>query len=151
MPQNTIQDPSDLVYTEEVQTFTTWKNNNDQKAIFKLVTDKTLAGSHPKFGADCKAVHFLLVEIEPGKSKRIPTEYDQAIRTVNPKTGQVVGGLCPWLTKVGEEDIVVHKSLDYKAAWQEQEVQEVAQAMKKEQDLRDALAEIEKRKAGKKK
>jgi len=139
-------DPSDYVYTDIVETFSEWKNNNTDTANFKLLMDNKRPGSDSRHGVDCKASVFLPVRLEPGQSIKLPKEYDQAIRKVCPKTGQVVGGLCPWLVKVGEEDIVVHSSLDYKAAFQEQEAMELMKAMKKENELRDALKELEKRK-----
>jgi hypothetical protein len=139
-------DPSDYVYSEQTETFSTWKNNNSEKAVFRLLTHLKKPGKHPKFGADCKGSVFLRVEIEPGATKQLPSEYDQAIRAVSPVSGQVVGGLCPWLTKVGEEDVVVHTSLDYKTALMEEEAKLLAASLKKENELRDALAELEKRK-----
>ncbi len=137
---------SDLIYSEEIETFSHWENNNDQKAVFRLVDDRKVKGTDKMYGVDCQGTHFLHVEVLPGKKVKIPSLYDQAIRTVNHKTGQIVGGLCPWLTKIGEEDIVIHKSLDYKSAMQDIEVKEMAETLKKEDELRAALAVIEKRK-----
>jgi len=84
------------------------------------------------------------IEILPGKTVRLPTKYDQAIRWVSSKTGEAVQGLCPWLTKVGEEDIVVHSSLDYKSAMKDQEALDMVAVLKRKQELQDALAQLEK-------
>jgi hypothetical protein len=143
---NQLQDPSDYVYSEKTEQFTTWKNTNDKAASFRLLTHEKRRGKHPKFGADAKGSVFLKIEIAPGESKQLPSEYDQAIRKVCPKTGQIVGGLCPWLTKVGEEKVVIHTSLDYKTAIEGEEARQLVAAMRKENELRDALDELEKRK-----
>lgn len=145
----TTPDVSEFVYTEQKETFSTWKNNNDATARFRLLTDKKVVGrpnKNHKESGDCKVSVFLNVVIEPGATKLIPTEYDDAIRKVSKKTGQVVGGLCPWLTKVGEEDVVIHTSLDYKSAFQEEEARQLVDTMKKENELRAALELIQKRK-----
>lgn len=139
-------DPSDFVYSEVTETYSTWKNNNKDKATFRLLMHTKRRGVHKQFGADCQGSEFLRVDIEPGQSVKLLKEFDQAIRTVDQKTGLVVGGLCPWLTKEGEENLVVHKSLDYMAAFQEEEAMNYIQAVKKENELKDALKEIEKRK-----
>jgi hypothetical protein len=140
-------DPSDMVYSERTETFSTWKNTNDKKATFRLLTNEKRAGKHPKEGANCKGSVFLRVEIEPGQTRTLPSEYDQAIRKVDQKTGQVVGGLCPWLTKTGEEEIVVHKSLDYKSAFLNEEALNLVKTLAKEEELRNALKVLEDRKA----
>jgi hypothetical protein len=147
--QNKLINPNDFIYTEKSETYSTWRNDNDRTAVFKLLTDKKITKNSSRRmnnGEPVQGSIFLNVKIEPGESKQLPSEYDQAIRTVSPKTGQVVGGLCPWLVKVGEEDIVVHVSLDYKTSIMETEALELAKSMKKETELRAALAELERRK-----
>lgn len=137
------QELSNFVYSEKTESFSTWKNNNDKPARFNLLTHQKMRGKHRKFGADCKASVFLKIEIQPGETKQLPSEFDQAIRKVSAKTGQIVGGLCPWLTKEGEEDMVVHKSLDYKSAFQEAEAYKAIEAFKKEDELKKALKVLE--------
>jgi hypothetical protein len=146
MNKNKI-DPSDLVFSEKTETFSEWTNNNDQTAVFRLLTHEKRPGNHRQFGPDCQASLFLPVTVEPGQTIKLPSVYDQSIRKVNEKTGQVVGGLCPWLVKTGEEDIIVHRSLDYKAAFLQEEAKELVEGMKKENELREALATLEKHKA----
>jgi hypothetical protein len=141
---------NELVYSEQTQTFTTWKNNNNVAATFRLLTHEKRKGrqniNHQNNG-DCLMSVFLKVVVQPGEQIRLPSEYDSAIRKVSERTGEVVGGLCPWLTKVGEEDIVINKSLDYKIAIMEEQAQNTIDALKKENQLRSALDEIEKAKA----
>ncbi len=149
MQNQSLINPNDFVYSEQKETFSTWRNDNDKPAVFKLLTDKKVTknrSKHMNNGEQVQGSIFLPVRVEPGQSIQLPSEYDQAIRTVSPKTNQVVGGLCPWLIKVGEEDLVVHVSLDYKTSIMETEALELAKAMKKENELRSALAELEKRK-----
>lgn len=137
------QELSNFVYSERTESFSQWKNTNNVVARFKLLTDKKRKGIHKRFGADCQASCFLVVEIQPGQTKSLPSEYDQAIRKVSPKTGQVVGGLCPWLTKIGEEDVVVHKSLDYKNAIETEQAFDMVAALAQEDKLKAALATLQ--------
>jgi hypothetical protein len=139
-------DPSEYVYSETQETFSEWKNNNDVKAVFRLLTNEKRVGKNIRYGADCQGSTFRTIVIEPGHTIKLQKEYDQAIRTVSTATGLVVGGLCPWLTKIGEENITVHTSLDYKTAFQEEEAITLMKALKKENELREALKELEKRK-----
>jgi hypothetical protein len=142
---------SEFVYNEVKEAYTTWKNNNDKTARFQLVTDEKKPGStrpgtlaKPEEARRCKMTCILKVELAPGKTLRLPTKYDQAIRWVSPKTGEAVQGLCPWLTKVGQEDIVVHSSLDYKSAMRDQEALDMVAVMKRKNELQEALAQLEK-------
>lgn len=147
---NKLINPNDFVYTEKSSTFSTWRNDNDKPAVFKILTDKKVTKNNSRRmnnGEQCQGSIFLNVIIQPGETKQLPSEYDQAIRTVSPRSGQVVGGLCPWLVKVGEEDVVVHISLDYKASMMEAEAMQLVASMKKETELRAALDELERRKA----
>ena len=149
MENQKLINPNDFVYTEKSATYSTWRNDNDKPAVFRLLTDKKITKNNSKRNNNGESVQgsiFLSVRLEPGQTTQLPSEYDQAIRTVSPKTGQVVGGLCPWLIKVGEEDIVVHVSLDYKTSIMESEALALVATMKKENELREALAELEKRK-----
>ena len=147
MLNQNIIDPSNYTYSEKRETFSTWKNNNDKKAVFRLLTHEKRTGKHQKFGADCKASVFLPIVIEPGETRMLPSEYDQAIRFVSPKTGQVSGGLCPWLTKVGEEELIIETSLDYKSAFQNQEALDLVKTLAKEEELKQALKTLEDHKA----
>src|ERR1022692_583546 len=113
---NQSLDPSDYVYSEQVENYSTWRNDNDKPAVFRLLTHEKRKGVKNGKHEDsnkCQGSVFLRVEIKPGETRQLPTEYDDAIRKVNPKTGMVHGGLCPWLTKVGEDEVLVHQSLDY--------------------------------------
>lgn len=154
-----LEEQSDFEYTEVKETFSTWKNNSPHTARFTLVTDDKRPGrTNGKTGplgeratndeiSNCKVTTFVKYEIAPGQTKQIASKYDQAIRWVSPKTGEAVQGLCPWLTKVGEEEIVVHSSLDYKQAIQTQQALDLINVLSQEQKLREALAQIEKTKA----
>jgi hypothetical protein len=142
-------DPSDYVFSETTERYTEWKNNNKEKAVFRLLTHEKRTGrpnARHKDSGRCQASVFLKIEVLPGQTIKLKSEFDDAIRKVSKETGQVVGGLCPWLTKVGEEDVTVHSSLDYKLAIQEEQAHHMLDAMKKENDLREALKEIERRK-----
>ena len=143
-------DPSDYVYGDKILTISHWKNNNTVPAKFRLLTHEKRTGrpnSRHQDSAKCQASIFLKIELEPGQTIELPSEYDQAIRTLSSRTGEVVGGLCPWLTKIGEENVTLHSSLDYKSAFQHEEALTLVAAMKKEEELNAAMAELTKRKA----
>lgn len=139
---------SDLVYSEKTATFSQWVNNNNETATFRLLTHEKRKGLPARNNAHidsgkCDASTFLKVVVKPGEKVSLPAEYDQAIRKIDARTGQVVGGLCPWLTKIGEEDVVINKSLDYKTAILHEDALRTVEVMKKEQELRDALQLME--------
>ncbi len=156
-----FNDATDFIYSEVKETFSTWKNNEDVTFNFRLMMDEKAKGTKiPVRNASqvltsgeekeaCVMSQFLRVQIKPGESIVLPSKYDQAIRWVSPRTNEVVGGICPLLTKVGEEDLVVSSAFDYKVAIMQEEAEIVAKAMEKEDKLRTALELIEKRKANK--
>ncbi len=143
-------DPSDYVYSDKILTISKWKNNNNVTAKMRLLTHEKKTGrpnGRHQDSTKCQASVFLRIELPPGETIELPSEYDQAIRTVSTRTGEVIGGLCPWLTKIGEENVTIHSSLDYKSAFQHEEALTLVAAMKKEEELNAALAELAKRKA----
>jgi hypothetical protein len=103
---------------------------------------------HEKIGGkkgNCQGTTFLDVVIKPGQSVRLPSEYDMSIRYV--KNDIVLQGLCPWLTKVGEEKVVMHKALDYKQSILEMEVNKELERQESEDRLAKALELVKKKNA----
>jgi hypothetical protein len=153
-----FEDASDFIYQEIKESFSTWKNNEKVTFTFRLLTDEKGKGTkipvknpHQVKTSDeekeaCVMSQFLRVTVKPGQEIRLPSKYDQAIRWVSPRTGEVVGGLCPLLTKVGEENLIVSQAFDYKTAIMHEGAMKAVEAMKKENELREALALIEKQK-----
>ena len=143
-----ISNPSDYVFSERKELYSEWKNNNDKPAKFKLLTHEKRTGrntSKHTDGTNCTASVFITIELQPGETKMIPAEYDAAIRRVDNKTNLVVGGLCPWLTKVGEESVTIHSSLDYKSAIAHEAAFNLVKDMKTASELRDALKMLDKK------
>lgn len=52
------------------------------------------------------------IVIEPGKSVKLPSEFDTAIQ-VKDENGIVIRGKCPWLRKEGDPKPVLEKSIDW--------------------------------------
>jgi len=77
-------------------TSTIWKNPTTHTARIKLYVGD---GRTRKNGG--KGTAYGLLEIPPGESRSVSSEYDEAIQTT--RDGVVVGGLCPWLEKNGVE------------------------------------------------
>lgn len=78
---------------------TVWKNTTDQTVKFKL-----FKGPGPAKTA------WQHVEIKPGESVALSSEYDRAIQTTD-RTGIVIGGHAPLLVKMGAPPPDVHFSL----------------------------------------
>ena len=81
---------------EEVPAVTrsTWRNPS-KKHTAKVV----LLVPNPRAAeADAKPDVAVTVEIEPGGTAVVPSQFDHAIVAV--KGDRVVGGLCPWLARV---------------------------------------------------
>jgi hypothetical protein len=87
--------------------FTVWKNNTDKTFSFKIYGEERIIHLTPNqyrpFTEAGKRMSRMTVIIQPGKSVEIDSRYDNAIRTVN-ESGNIVGGLCPHLSKVGEDE-----------------------------------------------
>lgn len=110
---------------------TIWVNDSEKNVKFRLLTNR-------KTGKQQSGVEFVDISIAPGKSIELPVEFDSAIRTED-DTGRVVGGLCPWLKKDGEEKVNLHPSLDYEAVQAEIEIKELAVKLEKERALSEAV------------
>jgi|ERR1700678_2533782 hypothetical protein len=122
--------------------FSTWRNDNDVPAQFRLMTHEKIKGSskQPKDGSVFEYVNLL-----PGETIQLPSEYDAAIRKVG-KLGSVSGGLCPWLVKVGDE-VRIDTALDYKKAIENEQLLKLAEELEKESVLSKALDEMKRRRA----
>jgi hypothetical protein len=87
---------------EFVQYEHSWRNDNDVEARFEVFNH---VGKR------------FQVIIKPGETRKLPAEFDAAIHQKDER-GIVVGGLCPWLTRLDEEakpvDRKLHAALDYK-------------------------------------
>jgi hypothetical protein len=130
--------------TQKEKEYSVWQNNTTETATFRLLTHEKRKGTHKEFGGQCQGSVFMKVIIKPGESVKLESEYDNAIRKVSKATGQVESGLCPWLTKVGEEDIVVPDVFDWKAAIMEEEAGKIMKTIKKTNDLRAAAEALKK-------
>ena len=70
MEQAKLINPNDFVYTEKSETYSTWRNDNDKPAIFRLLTDKKITKNSSKRhnnGEPIQGSIFLNVRIEPGR------------------------------------------------------------------------------------
>jgi hypothetical protein len=109
---------------------TLWRNDTTETARFRI-----------QYEGSGKALHSALwysVTIKPGETQALPAELDQGIRTV--RRGQIVGGICPWLTRVDETDAPdLHPALDWKAVVEQQELEDLAAKIKRERDLVEAI------------
>ena len=81
---------------EEVPAVTrsTWRNPSKKHTakISLLVPNPRIAEVNARPDVE------VVVEIAPGETALIPSQYDHAI--VNVKGDRVVGGLCPWLARI---------------------------------------------------
>lgn len=117
---------------------TVWRNDNNVVARFNVVTT-TPIGQGAGYIKDP-------IEIKPGEEVSLPSIYDPEIRKLD-KRGIIVGGLCPWLTKVGDEDREIEQALDYKSVIESQELEKIAAKLQKEKHLEDAIKLVAKRTA----
>lgn len=116
----------------------TWKNESDKVVKLRLLTDA-------RDGKKQQGFKFKHVVIPPGETVELPCEFDRAIRDV--RDGVIVGGQCPWLTKVNDVEFPMHPSLDYKAVAEELELQSLAEKIRKEKALEEAIKVQAERKA----
>lgn len=92
-------------------TVTIWENQTTDHFRFKLFVrngdgaDGSLELPHSVRMRARQPAQYLMVDIPPKRRISLPSEYDQGIQTVRKVEGempQVVGGLCPRLTKIGQ-------------------------------------------------
>ncbi len=133
-------------------TFTTWKNETQNTAVLKLqdleedynyVSKKNPAKGTMEKKPTRKTGNgkWITRTIKPGESVQLPRHFDNAIQTLDlsedPITGKIVGsgtvigGACPWLTKVGDEDRVVADFLDWETDVAVQEIEKMSKAIER--------------------
>lgn len=118
------QQPKKIHESEET---TTWINPSDKPVVLRLLQ------------ANGRYMDLKKSTIQPGEGLRLSSVYDDAIRRVDPKTGYIVSGKCPWLLKAGEENIKLHPSLDFKAIIEEQELAREAEKIRKDESYAKAI------------
>lgn len=67
-------------------------------------------------------------EFLPGLEVIVPSEYDDALQMLHPKTGKIIGGKCPQLVKKGENR-VLDPALDSDMAWKKQAFEQAQHAL----------------------
>lgn len=102
---------------EEEYHETVWVNNTTHTAKFKLMQEKS--------GRVANSAAFRTHILKPGDKVTLSSVFDDAIRTID-KDGIIVGGLCPWLEKEGEDDVEMHSCLDFETIAEELELQKIA-------------------------
>jgi hypothetical protein len=128
----------DLELDEEEYHETVWVNNTVYTAKFKLMQEKT--------GKAAYSSAFRTHVLKPGDKLTLSSVFDDAIRTVD-KNGMVVGGLCPWLEKEGEDDVEIHSCLDFESIAEELELQKIAVQNTKSKALEEAVKIMAEKKA----
>jgi hypothetical protein len=113
-------------------TTTKWKNELDVVQVIHLFIPTGNGISNLK-----KKITF-----QPGEEKELPSEYDNAIHTLD-KSGMIMGGLAPLLTKVGVSE-PIHPSLDYVAVNDALEMEKlIAETIKKDAYLKAVVLKAE--------
>lgn len=120
-------------YSEEEQAYeeTTWVNGTHDTVKFRLMTDK-------RTGPKNSGIHFRIVTLHPGDKITLSSEFNSAIRTED-TNGIIVGGLCPFLNKEGEEEVNLHPCLDFKKVVEDIELDALAKKMQKDNSMKDAI------------
>ena len=112
----------------------TWVNNTNDTFKFELMTGESF-----EKGA---AYYRESVEIKPGESVELQSHFDNSIRVIDNKNGRIVAGLCPMLTKVGEENVEVEPCLDYRVIVEEQKLAALAAKIEKEKAFSEARVRV---------
>jgi len=122
----------DKVFEQQKDQFkeSTWINNTQHTARFMLMLDNTNTKTY------CGGVR--AIKIAPGESIVLQSVYDRAIRTLS-ETGEVVGGLCPWLEKL-EDDYKpeLAKCLDFESVIEEEAAKKLAEKLQKDTAMAEA-------------
>lgn len=115
---------------EDTQSDTVWVNNTTHTAKFKIMLEK--AGRAPNSAA------FRAITLSPGQSIKLDSVHDHSIRTED-AYGKVVGGLCPWLSKDGEDEVEMEPCLDFEAVANQLELEKLAVKVQKDKALEEAI------------
>ena len=115
---------------EQEPTNTIWVNDTKYTATFRLMQFKH--GKAPNSASFKKYV------IAPGETKLIDSQFDSAIRTED-KYGRVIGGLCPWLKKQGEDEVEMEDCLNFEAVADKMAIQKLAEELKQSKALEEAI------------
>lgn len=115
---------------------TTWINKTKYTANFKLI------GVHSANNIDgethCGEINE--VTLAPGEKVDIFSVFDNAIRTIDKNSGLVVGGLCPWLDKVKEDDKPeMHSCLDFETIMDEDRISKLSRKLIKDRSDAEAI------------
>src|SRR5271169_2551785 len=109
---------------------TVWLNDSDKSARFRL----QIKG----IGKAEYSCSFRMINIPAGGQVKLSSMYDKAIRTEN-EQGEVIGGLCPWLKKQGEDFVNLIACLDYQAIEKELQIKSLASQLRDKQSQQIAL------------
>ena len=132
--KNTLFDDSG--YDAPAPAITTWRNDTKYIARFRILTSEM--SRNPFVGK------FLYIKLKPGESYQLPSKYDDGIRKVDPKTNVIVGGMCPWLTKVDAEEIkpTMSNALDFETQNEVDEIKRLQESMAKRKLMEMKLQEL---------
>jgi hypothetical protein len=125
MPKYLEEDGFDKEFekAKKVFTKTTWKNETKHTARVKL--------SHNKED---------WFKLLPGEEIELSSKYDQAIQRISKEGDVIVGGLCPWLTKVGSDKLPLDPSLDFEAVKEKIELEDLAKKLVAQKSLEEAIS-----------
>ena len=131
---------NEKLFKKNAETYkeTTWVNNTKYTAEFMLMTNELEDGRNPHVGS-CRPVR-----LAPGESIKLRSLYDHAIRSIDPNTGKVCGGLCPWLDTVEDEQPEMESSLDFEAAIQMARIKEMQDKIAKQTAMKLAMSQRDK-------
>ncbi len=130
-------DDEDATEQEAVYKLTTWVNDTQETARFQLMQVEA--------GKIQYSAKFRKIVIKPGQKLALESRFDDAIRTM--ERGRVVGGLCPWLKKEGEDEVEMEDCLDYKTVAETLEVLDLSLKLQKRKGLEEAIKIHSERKA----
>jgi hypothetical protein len=116
--------------TEEEPKDTVWVNDTIHTAKFRLQVKES--GKLPY------SSKFRTITLKPGDKITLSSDYDDGIRTEN-KSGTVIGGLCPWLKKQGEDFIDIAECLNFEAVADKIELEQLADKIRVDESLKAAV------------